>query len=174
MGIFYDYFIAPGDTEAAAAIDRTGGPGQPASPINQKGRGLFGRRQKDAASADQGFTYPTIEDTGIDPVVQGGTLEELLTGRAYEEIELDQRWGQSLAVRDGGERLVLTLTDGLIDALAQATPEQLASAAGPWSHTEEFWGTGDPEELTALLHDLSGLAREARTRGESVYCWVSL
>ena len=101
-------------------------------------------------------------------------MEELLTGRPYEETEQDPRWGQPLAVRDGGERLVLTLTDGLIDALAHAVSEQLAAAAVPWSQTEEFWGTGDPEELTALLHALSGLARDARTSDKSVYCWVSL
>ena len=101
-------------------------------------------------------------------------MEELLTGRPYEKIEQDPRWGQPLAVRDGGERLVLTLTDGLIDALAHADSEQLAAAAVPWSQTKEFWGTGDPEELTALLHDLSELAREARTSDKSVYCWVSL
>ena len=140
MGVLYDYFIAPGDDEAAATIDRTVGPGQPSSTPEKKSRGLFGRRPKEAATTDEGSPFPTIEDTGIDPVVQGGTLEELLTGRTYEEIEQDPRWGQSLAVRDGGERLVLTVTDGLIDALAQASPERLASAAVPWSQTEEFWG----------------------------------
>ncbi len=103
-------------------------------------------------------------------------MEELLTGRPYEEIEQDPRWGKPLAVRNGGERLVLTLTltDGLIDALAHAESEQLAATAVPWSQTEEFWGRGDAEELTALLQDLSGLAREARASGKSVYCWVSL
>lgn len=77
-----------------------------------------------------------------------------------------------MAVREGGERLVLSLTDGLIDALARASPEKLAAVALPWSQTEELWGAGDAQSLTALLLDLSRLAREARTRGESVYCWV--
>ena len=122
----------------------------------------------------EGPAYTTVADTGIDPVVQGGTLEELLTGRPYEGIEQDPRWGQSLATRNGGEGLVLTLTDGLVDALAEADADRLAEVAIPWSQTEEFWGAGDPEELSALLRDLAGLAREARARNESVYCWVSL
>jgi hypothetical protein len=174
MGVLYDYFVAPTDTEAAAAIDRVGGPGQPDRPAPVKGRGLFARRQKHADPNLDSAVYATVADTGIDPVVQGGTLEELLTGRPYEQIEQDPRSGQALAVRDGGERLVLTLTDGLIDALAQSSPDQLAAAAIPWSQTEEFWGTGDPAELTPLLVDLSALAGDARARGESVYCWVSV
>ncbi|MCW2856162.1 MAG: uncharacterized protein JWR52_1777 [Marmoricola sp.] len=174
MGVLYDWFVAPDDDTAAATIDRAGGPGQPAPLPSKAGRGLFNRRTTEAPSASSGLTYPTVHDTGIDPVVQGGTLEELLTGRAHEEIEQDPRWGQSVAVRDGGERLVFTVTDALIQALAQANPEQLAAAAIPWAQTEEFWGTGDAQQLTGLLVDLSGLAREARSRGESVYCWVSV
>lgn len=107
-------------------------------------------------------------------MVQGGTLEELLTGRAYEQIEADPRSGQSLAVRDGGERLVLTLTDGLVDALAQASDERLAEVAVPWSQTEEFWGAGDPSVLTPVLVALSNLCRDARSRDDQVYCWVSV
>ncbi|MGY2703334.1 hypothetical protein [Nocardioides sp. HB32] len=174
MGVLYDYFIAPSDADAAATIDRRGGPGQPDLPVPVKGRGLFARRRQQEGPDIDAVVYATVADTGIDPVVQGGTLEELLTGRTYEEIEQDPRSGHSLAVRDGGERLVLTLTDGLIDALAQSSPDQLAAAAIPWSQTEEFWGAGDPEELGAILRDLSALARDARTRGESVYCWVSV
>jgi hypothetical protein len=113
-----------------------------------------------------------VADTGIDPVVQGGTLEELLTGRPHEDIEHDPRWGQSLAVRDGGQRLVLTLTDGLVDALAAADGERLAAVAVPWSQTEEFFGSGDPEELTGLLQDLARLAQTARSDGTTLYCWV--
>jgi hypothetical protein len=174
MGVLYDYFAAPGDAEAAATIDRPGGPGQASSRSDKVRRGLFGRRAKESANAPNGVPYPTVADTGIDAVVQGGTLEELLTGRPYEQIERDPRSGLSLAVRDGGERLVLTLTDGLIDALAQASPEQLAGAAVPWSQTDEFWGTGNPEELTGLLGELADLARRARSSGGSLYCWVSL
>jgi hypothetical protein len=174
MGVLYDYFIAPSDAEAAATIDRPGGPGQPGQSTPAKAGGFFARRRKPESSGTDEAVLPTVADTGIDPVVQGGTLEELLTRRPYEEIEQDSRSGHSLASRDGGERMVLTLTDGLIDALAQSSPDQLATAAGPWSQTEEFWGAGDPEQLAALLLELSALARDARARGDSVYCWVSV
>jgi hypothetical protein len=60
-------------------------------------------------------------------------LEELLMGRRYEQIEQDPRWANVLADRDGGQGLVLPLTDGLIGALAQANNEELARVAVPGS-----------------------------------------
>lgn len=82
-----------GDAEAAATIDLVGGPGRPApAPIEVSGRGLFGRRKRGVAPAEERLAFPTVAGTGVDPVVQGGTLEELLSGRPYEEIELDPRW----------------------------------------------------------------------------------
>ena len=42
---------------------------------------------------------------GIDPVVQMGIFEELLTGRAYDDIVEDPRSGHAVAERDGGEQL---------------------------------------------------------------------
>jgi hypothetical protein len=77
-------------------------------------------------------------------------LEELLMGRPYEQIERDQRWANILADRDGGQGLVLTLTDGLIGALAQANTEQLARVAVPGSATEEFWGQGGSRSADIL------------------------
>jgi hypothetical protein len=172
MGVLYDYFVASSDADAAATIDRPGGPAQTEPLPAASGRGVFRRRRRTPDIDIK--AYLTVPDTGIDPVVQGGTLEELLTGRPYEEIEQDPRWGHSLAVRNGGERLVLTLTESLIDALGQSNAETLAAVAVPWSQTEEFWGAGDSQELSRLLVQLSALAREARSRGESLYCWVSL
>ena len=169
MGVLYDYFSAPDDAAAAAVIDRDGGPGSTglAAPTGSR---IFGRRRQQPAQG--GLAYPTVADTGIDPVVQCGTLEELLTGRPYEDIETDPRWSQALAIRDEGERLVLTLTDSLVDALAGADADQLASVAVPWSKTEEFWGAGDPAALASFLVDLSATAKGARARGETLYCWV--
>jgi len=116
--------------------------------------------------------YLTVGDAAFDPVVQAGTLEELLTGRPYDELESDPKWGGILADRDGGEGLVVTVTDTLVAALADADDEQLSALAGAWSQTEEFWGQADPEVLKSLLGDLAGLARQARAKGQSVYCWV--
>lgn len=167
MGVLFDYFIAPNDSAAAAVIDQVGGPS--AAPVSKPSRfgGLLGRRPK-----DDGVHQTEVLRTGVDPVVQGGTLEELLTGRPYAEIASDPRSGNALAVRDGGERLVLTLTEGLTEALAAADDDRLAEVAVPWSETEEFWGLATPDELAHILRDLAALARSARSKGHSVYCWV--
>lgn len=147
MGVVYDYFTAASDEEAAAAINDLRAP--------SGGREL-------------------VADTGIDPAVQLGTLEELLTGRSYDSIEEDPRNGDVLADRDGGEILILTVTDALLEALAEATPDTLREVSVPWSQTEEFWGAVEPEELAETLTDLASLARSARERGRRVYCWASV
>lgn len=113
-----------------------------------------------------------MADTGIDPVVTCGTLKELLTGRPFEQVLQDPRRTQPLAIREGGERLVVPLTEGLVDALAGADADRLAEVVAPWSQTEEFWGRRDPNELSTVLHDLAQLARDACSRSDSVYCWI--
>jgi hypothetical protein len=69
--------------------------------------------------------YDTVSVKGVDPVVQLGTLEDLLTGRRYDEIVDDPRNGHVVYSRDGGERLVCTLTDSLTTALAGASDVEL-------------------------------------------------
>jgi hypothetical protein len=154
MGVLFDYFAADSDEQAASAIDRLGGPGAATAP---------------PAPAQ---TFDTVSVKGIDPAVQMGTLEELLTARPYDDIVEQPRSGHTLAIRDGGERLVLTLTDSLTSALAEASPERLAEVAVPWSRTEEFWGGADPDTLTEILRDLAGLARRAQAGSQRLYCWV--
>ncbi|MGH3392297.1 MAG: hypothetical protein ACRDOO_25785 [Actinomadura sp.] len=149
MGNLYDYFAAPDDAAAASTFDLLGGP------------------------AAGGFD--TVAVKGIDPVVQMGTLEELLTGRSYDEIAEDPRQGAD--VREGSDETahgVLTLTGSLAAALADADRQRLAEVAEPWAETEEFWGDADPEILTGVLCELAELARRARDRGHGLYCWWSL
>jgi hypothetical protein len=122
----------------------------------------------------RGAQFDTVPLKGIDPLVQLGTLEALLTGRDYDLIVAGPRAGHALAIRNGGARVIVTLTDELQAALAEADDEQLESAALPWSQTDEFWGRGDPQALAAVLHELAGLARRAHDRDERLYCWVSL
>ena len=99
-------------------------------------------------------------------------LEALLTGHDYEQIVAGPRAGKELASQDAGERQVVSLTDEIQAALADADDEQLAVVAMPWSQTEEFCGQGDPADLTRVLRDLAALARRARTLDEHLYCWV--
>jgi hypothetical protein len=65
----------------------------------------------------------------------------LLTGGDYEEIVNAPRAGKPLVVENGGERMMLTLTNEWRTALADADDQQLASVAVQWSQIEEFQGT---------------------------------
>jgi len=177
MAVLFDYFSAGSDEQAAAVIDRPGGPGRAAAPLTPQDsgrRGLFRRKTPSwsGPATDESEPLFTVFGDGIDPVVQMGTFEELLTGRSYDDIVEDPRSSHTVAERDGGERLVLTLTDTLRDALAAASAERLAELAVPWSQTEEFWGEGEPEVLSTFLNSLAGLARQAQEKQERLYCWV--
>jgi hypothetical protein len=169
VGVLFDYFSAASDAAAVGAIDLLGGPGVPLARPSQ-----LGLVEIHQTRAPEGAPFDTVPAKGIDPLVQLGTLEALLTDRSYEQIVTGPRAGQALAIRDGGERQVVTLTDELQVALADADDEQLASVAVPWSQTEEFWGQGDPQDLKRLLHELAELARRARSRDERMYCWVCI
>lgn len=147
MGVLFTYFSADSDEQAASVIDLEQGP---------------------ASSPDVRDTVPL---KGIEPVVQMGTLEELLTGRPYDEVTEDPRWADAVAVRRDGELLVLTLTDGLTSALAGASESELAVAARGWARTEELDGS-DPSLLGHILTDLSGLAQSAAAGQRRLYCWV--
>lgn len=177
MSVLFDYFAADSDELAASVIDRPGGPGTAATPApsSTPDRRLF-RRAAEQSPVRQGDAPELVLDTvsvqGIDPVVQMGTLEELLTGRTYDDIVEDPRSGHALAMRDGGERLVMTLTDGVTTALLEAGNDRLARVAASWSQTEEFLGDVDPEVISGFLRDLAGLARRANARNQQLYCWA--
>lgn len=145
MGLFCDYFTAGSDEQAAAAIDG------------------IDVHQQDVVSAK-----------GIDPVVQLGALEALLTGRSYDDVTAGPRSGVLIADGGDGERIVLSVTDGLCAALAQATDERLAHVAVPWSQTEEFLGEADPEQLAEVLGELAALAQRAAAGGQRLFCRVSV
>lgn len=139
VGVIYDYFAAPSDDAAAVVIET--GPAE----------------------------FRKVETKGLDPVVVMGKLEALLTGRGYDQVVDDERSGELLAVEGDGEVLVLTVTDGLRDALAE--PREVTDVATAWAETEELRGA-DPGDLGGVLRDLQSLAREAVSRSEHLYCWV--
>lgn len=154
MSVGFDYFSAVSDETAAGAVNLPGGPGAPLS--------------------DQGgeSSFDTVHATGIDPLVQLGALEALLTERAYEQIVAGPRAGRPLAAQDSGGSLVVTLTDELQAALADADDAVLASVAVPWAESDEFSGQGDAQSLSGLLQGLAELARRAQVKNERMYCWV--
>jgi hypothetical protein len=174
VGLLTDYFIAASDVEAASTIDRAGGPGQPRrlEPVPER-CGLFRRRVPTAPSPVDEPIFPTLTSKGIDPVVNMGTLEELLTGRSFEQI-LESNVDPVVASADGGERLVVRLTNEVTDALRAAPDALLVTVSTPWAQTEELDGMTDPETLTRFLRELSLLAKTARSEGRHLYCWSSV
>ena len=149
-------------------------PPAPLEPIASLRRGFFRRGHEPSTGGPllADAVYATVPGNGIEPVVQMGTLEALLTARSYDEVMAPHPGGQTIAVRDGGERLVMKLTGTLSSALAAASDDRLAQVAVPWSQTDEFWGQGEPEALAGFLLGLAGLVREARQADQYLYCWV--
>lgn len=149
MGNLYSYFSSADDDAAALARELPGGP------------------------AVGGFD--TVETKGIDPAVQIGTLEEILTGRSFTEVINDPRSAHEVGVgQEADEHGVVTLTDTVAAALATVERGQLPRVAVEWSKTEEFWGVADPEALADFLAELADLAVRAGERGHRLYCWWSL
>lgn len=146
MGNLYDYFSAGGDAAALAAFD--GGP---------EAAGL-----------------PAVCAKEIDAYVEIGRLQALLTGDAYEDISRHERFCMLLSDPAAQGRWLVTLEDALRDALAGATPEQLAAVAVPWARDEDFEDDADPRALAEFLATLAGIARPARERGDRLYCLMSL
>lgn len=140
MGLLTDYFIAPDDAAAAGVVSQG-----PAS------------------------TFPTVEGNGIEPTVHLGTLEEILTGRSFDDILADD--SDPIAHEDDYNMLVLPVSTHLLDALQVSSSDSLADAAVRWSQTDELAGS-DPKPLAEFLAALAELARTARSTGSSVYCWV--
>jgi len=178
--VLFDYFAAGSEEEAAAVIDRVGGPGSnaysPSAPP-APARGWLGRKRsapQPPVTDPESVEFDTISVTSIDPVVQLGTLEELLSGKSYDDIADDPEGAMVLESRDDGERLVCSISQGLTAALANATREDLERVAEPWSQTEEFWGEGDPAQLLEFLRAMAVLVRRSQAKGQGLYCLVSV
>jgi hypothetical protein len=144
MSVFTDYFVAASDDIAATVIDD--------GPVGHPGIGSV------------------AESTSIDPVVALGTLEELVTGVSFDTLLADSSQ-DAVAERDGGERLVMTVRPGIVEALASRDEAEMRSFAQAWSETEELVGF-DATTLEDFIGALASLAREATSGGGRVYCWI--
>lgn len=81
----------------------------------------------------------------------------------------DPRCAADLAVEADGEVLVLTVTDGLRDGLADTG--ELTDVAAAWAGIEEL-RRFDAADLAVVLRELKELAVDAVQGGERLYCWV--
>jgi hypothetical protein len=147
MGILCDYFIAAGDDEAALTATWPGGP------------------------SDSPAALPTIDLKGLDPVVPMASLESMIAGGDLDELVAAN--AGAMVSDPQGDVWVFRLSDALTGALAGASSDRLREVAEPWSRTEELAGA-DPGVLAMSLDALAGLARQARSDGGRLYCWLSL
>ena len=150
MGILCDYFAAPDDATAAAALDVVGRPG--------------GRL------SEHGFHVVSTKD--FNPFADVATVEVALTGEIWEDV-WDRR-PRPVAMRDEGERLVVPIAEGACAALVAATGPALKAAAVALARSVALPGRAlaDTGPLVSLLTELRALARGASERGERVYCWL--
>jgi hypothetical protein len=159
VGVLRTYFLAASDELAAATVDWVGGP-------------LAGPKKRAFRKQESG--YLGVDVGGVDPIVELGMLEELLTGKSFDAQLNDPLSRPVVAMRDNGERLVLRIDDRFVEKLAAADPGRLTGLVVPWSEIEEFSGQASVTGLTELLMRLRGLAHHAIDSGEHVYCWICI
>lgn len=178
MGVMYDYFAAPSDEAAAATIDLPGGPGGPLSPLPMPFRDLVAKYGLEGARrflkstvrvSDAGI--PALFTKGFDPTTDLIAVHALLTG-GHPDVVLDQPGDAVIAERDGGERLILSISAEVRDSLAASTPGDLQSAAAEWVEVKAAKRQVDVEGISGLFEQLAELARMAGDRGDRLYCWV--
>jgi hypothetical protein len=147
-----DYFTASSDQHAAETIDWVGGPSRPPTG---------------------GVGYPVIGLQGLEPVVMLGALEELLTARAFTDILRDPGH-EPVAIRDGGERLVIPIGPRLEAALVALDNDGIRETAEVWCQAEEFGGQLTASKAADAISQLAALARDGSQTGHRVYCWLAV
>ena len=106
VGVKYEYFAAPSDA-AAADMLQAGPGGRPTSPTRPEAlrtRDSQALRLRMPAKVRRSDSDVLVLATaGIDPVIQMGTLEAILTGGHYDLIARRPRAGHVLAERGQGQ-----------------------------------------------------------------------
>lgn len=159
MGLLIEYFVAKSDAHAAKTIDWPSGPSAGSDRWQDK---LLGRRG----------SYSVISEK-IEPVVVLGSLEELLTGRAFEEQLDDPESRPVIALRNEGERVVLRIGEFLVRALRGTAERDVLSLADDWSEIEEFSNSYPADDLKLFLRDFKVMC-DAVEPHQAVYCWMSV
>ncbi|GIM96140.1 hypothetical protein [Paractinoplanes toevensis] len=153
MGVLYDYFRAPGPAEVREHLDENDGE----SPVPS--------------------AFDGIELKSIDPTVLLGRLVGLATDREWSpDLAHDQLIWPAGAEQDMAYEgpWVTVLPDSARDVLAGIPADRIPGLADSWATAEEFGPFSDPEFLREVIAEFTTLAAQARTHGESLYCWMSL
>jgi hypothetical protein len=85
-----------------------------------------------------GGWFPALEGSGIEPSVNLGMFEALLTGKTSEQRLADPKSYPLLASADDHQVVVIGLADDFVRALSAAQEADLRQLAQPWSRIEEF------------------------------------
>ena len=147
MGVLTEYFIARDDQDAARAHG---------SPTGPKRAG-----------------FKTAEWKSLDPVVTMATLHEVVTGQNALEWIKSKPPDSTVAGTDKDEHWVFRVYDDHFATLADLPEERRGDVAAKWVRSEEMndWPL---DEARQALSELVAPAREARSSGAHLYCWVSL
>nr|WGD01511.1 GE004856 [Streptomyces sp.] len=144
-----DYFSAADDQAALAVAGRAGGPAEAA--------------------------FDVVFLKNIDPAVAIAQLEAILTDCTYEEASRRPRAGQLLSSPEDEGRFIISVSDTLAEALAEATRADLVRVAEPWSMTAELQQSKvDAFNALDVLEALAGLAQRAQAADMHLYCWWSI
>jgi hypothetical protein len=153
VGVLFDYFRASND----AAVRRHMDENDAFSPVPA--------------------TFDGIELKTIDPGVILGKLVALVADVEWTPGLVDEH----LVWPEGGEHdmdhegpWVTVLGNRARDILASIPADRVSELAEQWGTAEEFGGYADPEFLREVIPGFVALAVQARTQGESLYCWICL
>ena len=131
---------------------------------------------------EEGLTpadWPAIEFKRLE-TVKMGTLESILTGVPYDDVDQDDLHE---LVRDGGDEgpWIVRLRRPLIDALATLEDSRIREVAAAWADTDEFKvrpsdkpSKADIEDLSMAIGEMSSLARVSKGRGEPMFLMMGL
>jgi hypothetical protein len=147
MGVLTDYFAARNDQDAARAHAAVGGPRE--------------------------LGFKTVQCKSIDPLVNLAMLDEIVKGvNALDWIRANAGGDRMVAGGAEDEQWVFRVAPEHAETLAEL-PGEVRPIAELWAKSEELKGVA-PADLADVLVSLRDLAREARRRGQRLYCWVSL
>ncbi|MGO9455961.1 MAG: hypothetical protein ACLP62_02785 [Acidimicrobiales bacterium] len=152
MLLLCDYFLAPSDAAARNALAQPPG----------------ARRAVIGSAGDQ---YPTMSLAGMEPSIALVRLEELLTGRSWEEISGDPT-GVTLAINEEAMGSIVSITETLQQALSDADDGTLRRIAVPWSEPDDLRGCQGCNAVAAadLLVKMAAFIRRGRRDGLRLYC----
>lgn len=71
---------------------------------------------------------------------------------------------------ESGDRLIISVPQEMLDALAALPEDLVQEAAEVWAETEEL--DADPAEIRPIVDALITLGRKAKADGKQVYLWI--